>query len=131
MLLDHIQWIETFVSRGGTFIVETASKASPSLVPRVQQIFKTLAPWHELQANHPLKTASFLFTQRPEIGTQPIDITVGEGLVWINGELSSAWGIHRPLPRSDIRTAQELGANLLRYIWQRQHLIALSSWNVD
>jgi len=130
LLLRHRRWLEQFVQWGGTILLETPSKATPNFSPQVQQIFRTLSPWQGLRADHPLKTDPFLFTQPPTIGNQSISITMADGLIWISGELSSAWGIHRVLPRSDIRTAHELGANLLRYLWQRRSLTDLLHWQV-
>jgi hypothetical protein len=45
----------------------------------------------------------------------------------IMGELSAAWGLDEELslPRSDIRTAQELGINILHFAWHRRQLTQL------
>lgn len=128
MLTRHSRWVEEFVGHGGTLIFETTSKATPNFLPQVQQLFNCLKPWQDLGAPHPLKTDPFLFTQSPVIEGQVIELSIAEGLVWIGGELSSAWGIHRALPRADIRTAQEVGANLMRYIWHRKHMTGLFRW---
>lgn len=130
IVANHMRWFEAFVQRGGTVLLETDATETPIFSPQVQQLFKALVPWPDLQKTHPLKTHPFLFTQRPQIGEQRIELAIAEGLMWIGGGLSSAWGMQRTLPRSDIRTAHELGCNLLRYIWQRQHLTELMRWQV-
>ena len=127
--LFRSQWFERFVNRGGTFILETEKGFNFS--PQGRNIFQGLTDWQNLPINHSFKTVPFLFTQPPEIDSQSINIALADGLILIDGHLSSAWGIHRSLPRSDIRAAHELGANLLQYIWQRQHLTDLSNWNVE
>lgn len=128
LLMPHLQWLEAFTQKGGVILLETPSAQVPKLPPRMQQVFQTLVPWQDLKATHPIKTEPFLFTQLPKLGGNPVNLAIADGLVWLGGDLSSAWGLQRPLPRADIRTAHELGINVLRHLWRRRHLMGLLQW---
>lgn len=83
----------------------------------------------DLPRDHPLRTKPFLFAALPRIKRQAIQILTGGGIVVIVGNLSSAWGLdlELSLPRETIRTAQEMGINILLYAWQRKRMIQLQS----
>ncbi|MGF1499292.1 MAG: hypothetical protein ACFB8W_21065 [Elainellaceae cyanobacterium] len=130
LLRQHLRWIEAFVNDGGTLLVETPSDAVPVFSPQAQQVFQALTPWDALKPTHSLRTDPFLFTQLPAIGGQKMGVAIANGLVWVGGSLSSAWGVYQSLSRTDIRTAHELGINVLRYIWRRRHLTGLVQWQV-
>lgn len=119
---QQFQWLESFVDSGGTVMVETPSPTPPTFSPQVLRLFPGITTWADSPPSHVSKTQPFLFTQAPDIGNQPINVAIAPGLIWVGGNLSSAWGIQRPLPRPDIRTAHELGINLLYYAWQRRNL---------
>jgi hypothetical protein len=61
------------------------------------------------------------------VGEEPIQLLVGGGIILIVGDLSAGWGIDelRSLPRETIRTAQEMGINLLHYAWRRRQMLQL------
>lgn len=77
--------------------------------------------------NHPLRNQPFLFGQFPIIGEQSIQIFTWNGIILVIGDLSAAWGLnHNPnRTRETIRTAQEMGINLLHFAWQKRHLTEL------
>lgn len=73
---------------------------------------------------HPLLGQPFLFTHPPEVQGKPVVIYAWGPLMLVMGDLSLAW---RPAPyhrfsRETIRSAQEMGLNLLHYAWQYHHL---------
>jgi hypothetical protein len=74
-----------------------------------------------LQPQHWLKTEPFLFARLPETGQQPIQLYNAGGIVLVSGGLSSIWGAEVDLPRETIRSAQELGINILHFAWKRRH----------
>lgn len=97
--------------------------------------FQTLAEWSgetlkditELSPHHPLKTQPFLFSALPSIQDKPLKLFLSNGIILIIGDLSPAWGINRHLclPRETIRTAQEMGINIVHYAHQRRTLTQL------
>ncbi|HEY9598728.1 MAG TPA: DUF4159 domain-containing protein [Cyanophyceae cyanobacterium] len=92
-----------------------------------QQLGTPLENLDNLIANHPIRTRPFLFSALPNINEQPIQIMVGGGIIILVGDLSSAWGLdpNRPVSRETIRTAQELGINLLHFAWRKRQLTPL------
>lgn len=78
-------------------------------------------------SNHPLKTQPFLFAQLPVVNQQPIHILNFGNFVLVFGSLSQAWGINDVLSfsRETIRSAQELGVNILHYAWNLHLLTQL------
>lgn len=92
-----------------------------------QQLGTPLENLEKLIFNHPLRTQPFLFSALPTINEQPIQIMVGGGIIILVGDLSSAWGLdaNRPVSRETIRTAQELGINLLHFAWRKRQLTPL------
>ncbi|MGB3694364.1 MAG: DUF4159 domain-containing protein [Spirulinaceae cyanobacterium] len=81
----------------------------------------------DLPRDHPLRTKPFLFAALPKIKRQGLQILTGGGIVAIIGNLSLAWGLdpELALPRETIRTAQEMGINILLYAWYRKQMIQL------
>lgn len=89
-----------------------------------QKLGTPLENLDNLIPNHPLRTQPFLFSDLPTINKQPIQILLGGGIVIIIGELSSAWGLdnQRKVTRETIRTAQEMGINLLHFAWRKRQI---------
>lgn len=77
--------------------------------------------------HHLLRTQPFLFAQLPSVEGAPIYLFNSGGVVVVIGSLSQAWGIDDTLSlsRETIRTAQEMGINLLHFAWKRRQLIQL------
>jgi len=50
-----------------------------------------------------------------------------EGIIVVIGNLSSAWGLNGnlSLSRETIRSAQEMGMNILHFAWRRRELTQL------
>jgi hypothetical protein len=90
-----------------------------------QQFGTSLTSLKQLDRNHPLRTKPFLFSALPSINAQPIEILVGGGIVFVIGNLSSAWGLDEELsfPRETLRTAQEMGINILHFAWCRRQMM--------
>ena len=77
--------------------------------------------------NHPLRNQPFLFARFPTINEQQIEVLNWGGIILVIGDLSAAWGLNSSLnlSRESIRTAQELGINILHFAWQKRHLTKL------
>ncbi|MCT7948225.1 DUF4159 domain-containing protein [Ancylothrix sp. C2] len=80
-----------------------------------------------LHRNHPLRNEPFLFGQLPMVDDVPVQVYNWGGLVLVLGDLSCGWGLdeERLLPRETIRTAQEMGVNLLHFAWRRHQMTLL------
>lgn len=75
---------------------------------------------------HSLKTTPFIFGQLPIIDHQPLYLLNWDGIIVMVGDLSQHWIGSEQLSRDTIRTAQELGTNLLHYAWQRHQKTTLT-----
>lgn len=73
---------------------------------------------------HPLRTQPFLFSELPAIDHNPISVMVGGGIIIVIGNLLSACGLDSQysISRETIRTAQEMGINILHYAWRRRQI---------
>ncbi|MCT7954486.1 hypothetical protein [Laspinema palackyanum] len=80
-----------------------------------------------LSRNHPLRTQPFLFSALPTVNGQALKILAGGGIIILIGSLSAAWGLDEKLSlgRETIRTAQEIGINILHYARTRRKLTQL------
>ena len=105
--------------------ITNITNAIAALIPEINDISQ--ANLGKIGRNHPLRNQPFLFSQFPVINDQLIEIFNWGGIVLIIGDLSTAWGINGNLnlSRETIRTAQEMGINLLHFAWQKHHLTKL------
>jgi hypothetical protein len=122
--------LKNYLNSGGTLLIDAPLDANAlieSTHALAQQLESPLQPLTEIQRSHPLRTKPFLFAALPIINQQLIQLFLGGGIILVVGDLASAWGIDREfnLPRLTIRTAQELGINILNYAWKRRQLIGL------
>ena len=131
----ELEVLKQYVQQGGGILVETAPEDTEQDVTAIKQWIRQftsteyeipLLSWEELAHDHPLRRSPFLFGTLPEMQPKPMQIYTCGGVVLIEGRLSSAWGLgERQLPRGDIRTAQELGINILHFLWQQRHFMSL------
>jgi hypothetical protein len=123
---------------GGTLLVDAPAQ-STELIQSVQTIAQHLqTPLKSLQEDrrdHPLRVKPFLFSALPmsdgtksQPGTR-IQLLSGGGIILAIGNLGGLWGLDEQLQRSrtEIRTAQELGINILHFAWKRKQAIGLQS----
>lgn len=98
---------------------------------QVQQITRQISSCQEdsgvIFRQHPLRNQPFLFGQFPLVEDQEIKIFNWGSIILVIGPLSSAWGLGESfnLPREMIRTAQEIGINILHFAWRRRQLMQL------
>jgi hypothetical protein len=78
---------------------------------------------------HSLRTLPFVFGQLPTIAQQQLYLLNWDGIVVMVGDLSQHWIGDEQLSREAIRTAQELGINLLHFAWQRHQKTMLTKAN--
>jgi Domain of unknown function (DUF4159) len=122
--------LKSYLDAGGVLLIDTPIDAQPLIdsVHALATLAKSpLQPIEELRRDHPLRIRPFLFAALPVIGKQPIRLLTGGGIVLIIGDIGSAWGLDRELslPRMTIRSAHELGINILNYGVKRRQLIGL------
>lgn len=96
-----------------------------SVLAFAQQLNLPVSGSGELLPDHPLRTTPFLFSGWPQIGALPVQFFSWGGLILMVGNLASVWGPDATARRSrdTIRTAHEMGINLLHYAWRRRQLI--------
>jgi hypothetical protein len=108
------------------------------ITTQLEQIPNQLAPIATLLGNpitnhgrldplHPLRSQPFIFGQLPNIDGQQLYLLNWGGIVVMVGDLSLHWVGDETLSREAIRSAQELGVNLLHFAWQRRQRTALIS----
>ena len=80
-----------------------------------------------LSRDSPLRNQPFAFGQLPPVGHSVTQLYQWRGVVLAIGDWVSAWGPDESLMlgRDCIRTAQELGVNLLNFAWRRRQLTLL------
>ena len=124
--------LSSYLKSGGTLLVD-ASVESTELIQSVQAIAQRLqTPLKSLQEarrDHPLRIKPFLFSALPMTNGTKIQLLSGGGIILAIGNLGESWGLDEQLQRSrtEIRTAQELGINILHFAWKRKQTIGLQS----
>ena len=75
-----------------------------------------------LTGQHPLRQQPFTFSQNLLIHQQPLALFNWGWVVVAVGDLTGTWGGPKTqfMPRDSLRSAQELGINLLHLAWQRR-----------
>ncbi|MEO1094804.1 MAG: DUF4159 domain-containing protein [Cyanobacteria bacterium J06638_28] len=96
-----------------------------SVLAFAQQLNLPASGSGELSPDHPLRTTPFLFSGWPRIEALPVQFFSWGGLILMVGNLTAVWGPDATGARSrdTIRTAHEMGINLLHYAWRRRQLI--------
>lgn len=122
--------LKNYLDAGGVLLVDAPLDGTAlveSIMNLAQQLGFSLDPLEELRRDHPLRTRPFLFAALPMVNQQLIRLLTGGGIILVVGDLAGAWGPDKglTLPRITIRTAQELGINILHYAWKRRQLIGL------
>lgn len=131
----ELKLLEKYLQQGGGILIETAPDHTEQDLTEIKQRVHTIASngqsialssWEGLSRYHPLRRSPFLFGTLPEIQSRALQLHTCGGVVLLTGRLSTAWGLaEMQLPRADIRTNQELGINILHFLWQRQHILHL------
>ena len=122
--------LESYLKSGGTLLIDADVK-STELIESVRAIAQHLqTPLKSLQEarrDHPLRIKPFLFSALPIMNETRIQLLSGGGIILAIGNIGGLWGLDEQLQRSrdDIRTAQELGVNILHFAWKRKQTINL------
>lgn len=124
--------LSSYLKSGGTLLVDAPAQ-STELIQSVQALAQHLqTPLKSLQESrrdHPLRIKPFLFSALPMMDGTRFQLLSGGGIILAIGNLGGLWGLDEELKRSrtDIRTAQELGINILHFAWKRKQTIDLQS----
>ena len=125
--------IDDYRNLGGMILIEADEKYTLQeiyeLVGSLLEIpIESWQSWHNLSEVSSFKTQPFLFTALPEYLK---DIYYFKGIILVLGHLSKVWGGEfEELSRNDIRTAQELGINMLNFPWKRRNMMRLLSSDI-
>ncbi len=131
---QELETLENYLQTGGIVFIEISHDKTSNLPENIKQLieekFQTILS--ELNRNHPLRIKPFLFVEFPRIpriNPKFIQLWNAGGIILVEGDLSDAWaGINEniALERNDIRTAQELGINILHFARQRRQMTELN-----
>lgn len=119
----EITILQQYLATGGVLLIDGLLEADDfnrSALKLTQQLGYSLKP---LSKTHYLRRFPFLFAALPpNFHQQPLQIVCDRGLVMIYGNLASLWGLDEELSlsREQIRSAQELGINILHYAHKRR-----------
>jgi Domain of unknown function (DUF4159) len=123
--------LKIYLDKGGVLLIESPTNAVDrleSIIDLTDQLGTPLEDLRRQSRNHPLRSQPFLFAGLPrDTNQQAIQLLTAGGIILTIGDLSAAWGLDDKLslPRETIRTAQELGINILNFAWQRRQMTQL------
>lgn len=131
---EEFAGLKSYLDTGGVLLVDAPTDGAAmieSILGLAKQLGTPLEDLKRMNRNHPLRTQPFLFAALPTLNRQQIHIAYGGGIVLVVGQLSAAWGLDQELslPRETIRTAQELGINILHFAWYRRRMMQLLGAN--
>ncbi|ACK69590.1 conserved hypothetical protein [Gloeothece citriformis PCC 7424] len=135
---QQIKALKSYIDRGGVLFVDSLGENSP-ITNYVKELFQNELSKKESEQKeseqlksigkrHPLRRMPFLFGAFPSGGFgQPVNLFCGGGVILATGNLASVWGLDQQMSisREVLRSAQELGVNILHYAWQRRIMTKL------
>ena len=119
----EIKTLQQYLATGGVLLIDGligVNKFNQSALELTKKLGYSLKP---LSKNHYLRRQPFLFAAFPQsLNNQPIQMVCDRGVIMVYGNLGSLWGVDEQLSlsREQIRSAQELGINILHYAWKRR-----------
>ena len=129
---EEIETLRSYLRKGGIVLIDSPSYNEDLADIIINDIITDeleidLKNWQEISRKHPLRSQPFLFGALPNVNQQQIEIWEGGGVILVRGALSEAWGLDEEYlrDRNEIRTAQELGINILHWAWRRRQMIQL------
>ena len=119
----EIAVLQEYLATGGVLLIDgllDANNFNQSALELTKKLGYALKP---LSKNHYLRREPFLFAALPQsLSNQSLQIVCDRNVVMVYGNLASLWGLddQLSLSREQIRSAQELGINILHYAWKRR-----------
>ncbi|MBH8572462.1 DUF4159 domain-containing protein [Nostocaceae cyanobacterium CENA369] len=134
--LQELTDLKSYLDTGGVLLVESPTDAVnrlESIMDLTDKLGTPLEDLRRLDRNHPMRTQPFLFAALPIFNQKPIQILIAGGIVLVIGDLSACWGLDEKLslPRETIRSAQELGINILHFAWARRQMTQLQRQTIS
>ncbi|MBW4557869.1 MAG: DUF4159 domain-containing protein [Trichormus sp. ATA11-4-KO1] len=128
--IQELTDLKSYLDAGGVLLIESPTDAIDrldSILDLTEKLDTPLEDLRRLDRHHPMRTQPFLFAALPTFNQKPIQMLIAGGIVVVIGDLSAAWGLDEnlSLPRETIRTAQELGINILHFAWARRQMTQL------
>jgi hypothetical protein len=113
--------LEAELAKIETSLAETLETIAQPIKAFAEQM-GLVADSGQIDRHHPLRNQPFQFAQFPVINAVPTEILAWGGIVLVVGDLEQAWGQDEALmlPRDTIRSAQEMGINILHFAWRRK-----------
>jgi Domain of unknown function (DUF4159) len=124
--------LSRYLKMGGTLLIDAPSGAT-DLIHSVQSLAHTLQTplksLKESRRDHPLRIKPFLFSALPMVDKTRLQLLSGGGIILSIGNLAESWGLDEEMMRSrtEVRTTQELGINILHFAWKRRQMLDLQS----
>lgn len=129
---EEVETLRSYLRTGGIVLIDSPSYNEDFADIIINDIIKDeleidLENWQEIKREHPLRSQPFLFGALPNIDGGKIELWSGGGVILVRGALSSAWGLDEEFlrDRNEIRTAQELGINIIHFAWRRRQMTQL------
>lgn len=139
-----------YILQGGVIMVELITsqiqldRATVTLDRDLSSVISTVKKFAEtvddsasfatglIDRQNPLRNQPFLFSKFPTIAQQDIKIFNWGGVILVLGNLAVAWGLSKEidLSRETIRSAQEMGINILHFAWKKRQLSQLYMTNL-
>ncbi len=119
----EIEVLKQYLAIGGVLLIDgliDANNFNQSALELTKKLGYTLKP---LSKTNYLRRQPFLFAALPQsLNNQQLQIVCDRGVIMVDGNLASLWGLDEnlSLSRERIRAGQELGINILHYAWQRR-----------
>jgi hypothetical protein len=124
---DFLQNILAFIEAKGVVIFDVHKAIDGN--SQIQKIHQKLSQswplesWQDLKSkNHFILNTPFQFGRPLCFNEVDSQLYLSHQLIWLKGALKSAWSGAGGESREEIRASQELGINLLRYIWKFRQL---------
>lgn len=126
--LEREARLEAELAKADAAIVQERERFSADARQLVERLGISLTPWEALERDRPELLSPFQFDALPALDGRLFQLWLGRGATVILGNLSAAWGANEriSLERTTIRTAQELGINLLQVACRRRQVARAS-----
>jgi hypothetical protein len=135
--------LRDYINNGGVLFVDSLGNEITNYIKEFVQT-ELNNEFQPVRGRHPLRRTPFLFAAFANGGMgQPVDLQIarlprgakssadnpliGGGVIICTGNLASVWGVDQKmqLSREILRSAQELGLNILHYAWTRRNMTRL------
>ena len=119
----QIKTLQQYLATGGVLLIDGMIGVNKFNQLALELTKKLGYSLKSLSKNHHLRRQPFLFAAFPKsLNNQPIQMVCDRGVIMVYGNLGSLWGVDEQLSlsREQIRSAQELGINILHYAWKRR-----------